>query len=120
MPHNDIILRQRIIFTKTQTIMPNRLIKTIAILLLCLGSARAQTVKYIGSCKFLGQQPKLSAIVGQMTYYHNGTVKRTRYEGQKDIYTGSGEVWVIFKSRAMADKTVFRVQGQVQVCHDYQ
>jgi hypothetical protein len=99
--------------------MLSRRLTTLAILILCLGSAQAQTVKYIGSCKFLGQQPKLSAIIGQMTYFHNGTVKRTRYEGQKDIYTGSGDVWVIYKSRTMADKTVFRVQGQVQVCHDY-
>jgi hypothetical protein len=79
----------------------------------------AQAYKHIGSCKFVGDRPQRQAQIGSLVYYHNGSVKKTKYEGGKDIYTGSGDVWVIFKSRQLVDKTLFRVQGQVQVCHDY-
>jgi hypothetical protein len=54
-----------------------------------------------------------------MQYYHNGKVRRTRIEGGKDVYTGDGDVWVIFKSPEVARKTIFRVTGNVQTCNDF-
>ena len=54
-----------------------------------------------------------------MQYYHNGNVRRTKIEGGKDVYTGDGDVWVIFKSPEVARKTLFRVTGNVQTCYDY-
>ena len=82
-------------------------------------SLNAQTSHSIGKCKFSGQKPKSSNIVGRMQYYHNGKVRRTRIEGGKDVYTGDGDVWVIFKSPEVARKTIFRVTGNVQTCNDF-
>lgn len=82
-------------------------------------SINAQTGHNIGKCKFNGKKPKTSNIVGRMQYYHNGNVRRTKIEGGKDVYTGDGDVWVIFKSPEVARKTLFRVTGNVQTCYDY-
>lgn len=91
----------------------------IAALLLSFNFVSAQTSTTIGTCKFVGKQPRSSNVVGRMQYYHDGSVKRTKMEGNKDVYTGNGDVWVIFKSREAAAKAVFRVTGNVQICNDF-
>ena len=91
----------------------------IGILILLGGASYAQSGMSIGRCKFVGKKPGNGNIVGRMEYYHSGNVKRTKIEGGKNIYTGDGDVWVIFKSREAAEKTVFRVTGNVQTCNDY-
>ena len=91
----------------------------VASILLMFAAVKAQSGMNIGKCKFIGKKPSSSNIAGLMQYYHNGNVKRTKIEGGKDVYTGIGDVWVIFKSREVAEKTVFRVTGNVQICNDY-
>jgi len=73
----------------------------------------------IGRCRFEGSQPRNCSHSGNITYYHGGDVRRTQTSGSKNIYTGTGDVWVIFRAREDAANTVFRVTGNVQTCHDY-
>ncbi len=73
----------------------------------------------IGKCRFEGKKPSSTKIYGRMTIYHSGDVKRTGTSGAKTIWKGTGDVWVIFKSRQDVDKNEFRVTGKVQTCMDF-
>ena len=70
----------------------------------------------IGSCTFKGKKPTKINVVGNMEIYHNGSVKNTQVSGGKNIWTGDGDVWVIFKSNEASRKNEFRIDGKVQEC----
>ena len=39
--------------------------------------------------------------------------------GGKNIWSGSGDVWVIFNNAQDAQKNEFKINGKVQICNDY-
>ena len=67
----------------------------------------------IGGIRFEGNRPSNCTSYGGMQVYHNGSVKKTGSRGGKSVWTGSGDVWVIFPSNQVG-KHIFEVSGTVQ------
>ena len=51
---------------------------------------------------------------------HNGSVKITTIRGGVNVWTGNGDVWVIYKNSREVGKHVFEVSGTVQTCNSFQ
>ncbi len=65
-------------------------------MLLVFGSLSSQSKMTIGRCTFEGKQPKTIVSIGGVKIYHNGTMKCTGTSGGVNVWTGNGDVWVIF------------------------
>ncbi|MBC8147998.1 MAG: hypothetical protein H8E98_08460 [Bacteroidetes bacterium] len=73
----------------------------------------------IGKCRFEGNKPSKSFSYGSLQIYHNGTVKRTGTSGSKNVWSGSGDIWVIYKKKSDVGNQIFKVSGKVQECFEY-
>lgn len=73
----------------------------------------------VGKCKFEGTPPKQSTSHGRVVVYHNGTVRITGTSGSKSVWSGSGDIFVIFRSGGEIGKHEFKVTGKVQICNDF-
>ena len=73
----------------------------------------------IGRCTFSGTRPSQGTIRGGLEIMHNGGVKITSIRGGVNVWTGSGDVWVIYRSSREIGKHVFEVSGSVQTCNDF-
>ena len=51
-----------------------------------------------------------------MEIYHIGSVKKHSSSRGKNIWTGSGDVWVIYRSNEASIKNEFRIDGKVLEC----
>jgi hypothetical protein len=84
--------------------------------LLVFGSLNSQTKMNIGRCTFEGKQPTTIVSTGSVTIYHNGTMKCTGTSGGVNVWTGNGDVWVIFSDSKDISKFKFITNGKVQTC----
>lgn len=95
----------------------------VATMLFAFSFANAQSSTMIGKCKFEGQQPGkgTSLLIGSdVQLYHNGSFKRTLIEGGVDIYTGDGDIWIIYKNSNARSKYKFKSSnGKTQSCDNY-
>jgi len=73
----------------------------------------------IGKCSFNGTRPSQGTTRGGIQVLHNGTVKITQTRGGVNVWTGSGDVAVIYKNRSEVGKHLFEVSGTVQQCNDF-
>jgi len=69
----------------------------------------------IGGCRFEGSKPSNCTNFGGTQIYHNGSVKKTQIRGGKSVWTGSGDVWVIYK-KGDSGKHIFEISGKLQEC----
>ena len=73
----------------------------------------------VGRCSFDGHRPSSNSSYGTVTVIHNGTVKITGSSGIKSVWTGTGDVYVIFGRSEDVGKHEFRVTGTVQTCNSF-
>lgn len=73
----------------------------------------------VGKCNFSGKRPSHKTIRGGIEVLHNGTVKITSIRGGKNIWTGSGDIAVVYKVNREVGKHLFEVSGIVQECNYY-
>ena len=73
----------------------------------------------VGKCNFSGTRPSQGTTRGRINVLHNGTVKITGTRGGINIWTGNGDVAVIYKDRSEVGKHLFEVSGTVQQCNDF-
>lgn len=73
----------------------------------------------IGRCSFSGTKPSQGTNIGGLYVLHNGTVKITSHRGTLQVWTGSGDVVVIYRNRMEVGKHLFEITGNVQECHDF-
>ena len=72
-----------------------------------------------GSCSFKGSTPSHSFSYGSLVIYHNGTVKKTGTSGSKNVWSGSGDICVIYRKKSDIGKQIFKTNGNVQQCFKY-
>ena len=73
----------------------------------------------VGKCIFNGTRPSQGTSRGRIYVLHNGTVKTTQTRGGVNVWTGSGDVAVIYKDRREVGKHLFEVTGSVQEGYDF-
>jgi len=73
----------------------------------------------IGKCRFEGNRPSNCMNYGTLQVFHNGTVKKTGTRGSKNVWKGSGDVWIIYKNKRDVGNQIFEVSGKVQECFEY-
>lgn len=73
----------------------------------------------IGKCRFDGNRPSKATHRGGLEVMHNGSVKITTIRGGVNVWTGNGDVWVIYKNSREVGKHVFEVSGTVQTCNSF-
>lgn len=73
----------------------------------------------IGKCSFSGTRPSQGTTRGGINVLHNGTVKITQTRGGVNVWTGSGDVAVIYNNRSEVGKHLFEVSGNVQQCNNF-
>jgi len=72
----------------------------------------------IGKCRFEGRKPSNCLNYGTLQIYHNGTVKKTGTRGSKNVWAGSGDVWVIYNKKSDVGNQIYEVSGKVQECFE--
>ena len=73
----------------------------------------------IGKCKFEGSRPSRGTNYGGLQVYHNDGVKITSSRGGKKVWTGNGDVWVVYNNKRDVGNHIFEVSGKVQECFEY-
>ena len=73
----------------------------------------------VGRCSFDGNIPSSNTSYGTVRVLHNGTVKITGSSGIKRVWTGTGNVYVIFGRPEDVGKHEFRVTGDVETCNAF-
>lgn len=73
----------------------------------------------IGKCRFTGNRPPKCTNYGTLQIYHSSDFKKSGTSGGKNVWSGSGDVWVIYKSKRDVGKQIFKVSGKVQECFEY-
>ena len=53
---------------------------------------------------------------GGMQIYYNGSVKNTGSSGGKNIWSGDGDICVVYNKKNQIGNQIFRVSGKVQDC----
>ena len=69
-----------------------------------------------GSCSFDGKRPSKSFSFGSLQIYHNGSVKKTGTRGTKQIWSGDGDVCVVYIRKQDIGNQIFKINGSVQEC----
>ena len=72
----------------------------------------------IGKCRFEGSKPSRGLNSGGLQIYHNGSVRKTGIRGGKNVWSGSGDVWVIYNNRRDVGNQIFEISGKVQECFE--
>jgi hypothetical protein len=96
--------------------MKNFLFLFFLMLTFTLVDLNSQSKMSIGRCTFEGKQPTTIVSTGTLTIYHNGSMKRTGTNGGVNIWSGNGDVWVIFSDSKDISKFKFITNGKVQTC----
>jgi hypothetical protein len=73
----------------------------------------------VGRCSFKGTRPSRGTTRGGIQVLHNGTVKITKIRGGVNVWTGSGDVAVIYTNSREVGKHLFEVTGSVQECNRF-
>ena len=69
-----------------------------------------------GVCSFKMSRPSRSILSGGITVYHNGSVKITGTIGVKKVWSGNGDVCVVYTQKRDIGKHIFKVSGEVEEC----
>jgi hypothetical protein len=72
----------------------------------------------IGRCSFWGSRPAGgSRQVGNVEIF--GNVRQSGSRGNVTIWSGSGDIWVIYRDPRDVGRHQFRVSGNVQTCNNF-
>ena len=69
-----------------------------------------------GNCYFKGTRPSKRVDHGSMQIYHNGSVKRTATRGGKNVWSGDGDICVVYIRKEQIDNQIFETDGSLQEC----
>ena len=73
----------------------------------------------IGKCSFKGNKPSHGSTRDRLYVLHNRTVKITQTRGGFSVWTGNGDVAVIYKCPSEVGNHIFEVTGSVQQCNAF-
>lgn len=70
-----------------------------------------------GSCQFKGNSMNTSTkFGGEITIYYKGNIRNSGLIGGKKVWTGSGDICVVYHKKSAIDQHIFKVNGSVQEC----
>ena len=69
-----------------------------------------------GPCRFDGSSMSKAINYGGMQIYYNGSVKKTGTSGSKNIWSGDGDICVVYSQKNQIGNQIFKVSGKVQEC----
>ena len=69
-----------------------------------------------GPCSFDGSYMSKAINHGGMQIYYNGSVRSTGTSGGKQIWSGDGDICVVYSQKSQIGKHIFKVSGTVQEC----
>ena len=69
-----------------------------------------------GNCHFKGPRLQKSFSHGSMQIYYNGSVKRTATRGGKNVWSGDGDICVVYIRAEQIGNQIFESFDSVQEC----
>ena len=71
----------------------------------------------VGSCRFEGSSINTSTKFGsEITIYYKGNIRNSGTSGSKKVWTGSGDICVVYHKKSAIGQHIFKVNGTIQEC----